>query len=114
MQFAWRRRASRVRGTTCMPSRRGRRVPRGDWRGTRFDPACVMDALLQDLRFAIRSLVRHPGFAVTALVTLALGIGATTAIFSVVNSVLLRALPFPDPHRLVIVGNLWTKTGVLS
>jgi putative ABC transport system permease protein len=68
-----------------------------------------MDTLLQDVRFAARSLIRHPGFALTAVITLALGIGATTAIFSVVNSVLLRPLPFPNPERIVSVGVLWTK-----
>ena len=70
-----------------------------------------MDKLVQDLRFAIRSLVRRPGFSVTAVVTLALGIGATTAIFSVVNAVLMRPLPFPEPDRIVAIVNLWTKTG---
>jgi predicted permease len=69
-----------------------------------------MDRLLQDLRFAARSLVRHPGFALTAIVTLALGIGATTAIFSVVNSVLLRPLPFPRADRIVTINNFWTRT----
>jgi len=54
-----------------------------------------MEKLIQDLRFAFRSILRQPGFAITAIVTLALGIGATTAIFSVVNGVLLRSLPFP-------------------
>ena len=70
-----------------------------------------MDKLVQDLRFAIRSLIRRPGFSLTAIVTLALGIGATTAIFSVVNAVLMRPLPFPEPDRIVAVANLWTKTG---
>ena len=67
-----------------------------------------MEKLVQDLRFAFRSLVRRPGFAVTAIVTLALGIGSTTAIFSVVNAVILRPLPFERADRLVAVRNLWT------
>ena len=70
-----------------------------------------MEKLIQDLRFAFRSILRQPGFAITAIVTLALGIGATTAIFSVVNGVLLRSLPFPEPERIVGIVNLWTKTG---
>ena len=70
-----------------------------------------MDKFAQDLRFAIRSLIRRPGFSVTAIVTLALGIGATTAIFSVVNAVIMRPLPFPEPDRLVAVTNLWSRTG---
>ena len=70
-----------------------------------------MDTLVQDLRFAVRSLVRRPGFSVTAIATLALGIGATTAIFSVVNAVVMRPLPFPQPQRIVQLANLWTKTG---
>ncbi len=70
-----------------------------------------MDKLRQDLRFALRSLVRQPAFAMTAIATLALGIGATTAIFTVVNAVLLRPLSFDRPDRIVVVTNLWTKTG---
>jgi len=62
-----------------------------------------LDQLAQDVRFGYRSLVRTPVFTATAIVTLALGIGATTAIFTLVNGVLLRSLPFADPHQLVQV-----------
>ena len=70
-----------------------------------------MDNLWQDVRYGIRTLLRQPGFAATAILTLALGIGATTAIFSVVNAVVLRPLPFPDPDRIVVVTNTNLKTG---
>ncbi len=63
-----------------------------------------MDSLLQNFRVAIRSLLRHRGFTLVAVITLGLGIGATTAIFSVVYGILLRPLPYPDADRLVAVG----------
>jgi predicted permease len=68
-----------------------------------------MGNIFQDLRFGARMLLKHPGFTLIAIVTLALGIGANSAIFSVVNAVILRPLPFQQPERLVAVFDNFQK-----
>ncbi|HEY6399782.1 MAG TPA: ABC transporter permease, partial [Blastocatellia bacterium] len=77
-----------------------------DARGVRwFEDIC------QDLRYGVRMLMKNPGFTLIAVLTLALGIGANTAVFSVINAVSLRPLPFPHPERLAMVMAAITKTG---
>src|ERR1700722_15761467 len=68
---------------------------RGVWGWT------FLETLVQDVRYGLRTLAANPGFMATAVLSLALGIGANTAIFSMLNAVMLRSLPVEDPHRIV-------------
>src|SRR5512141_461020 len=73
----------------------------------------MLNHLLQDLRYGLRMLLAKPGFTLAAVLTLALGIGANTAVFSVVDALLIKALPFADGDRLVNVYNTYPRNDLL-
>ena len=84
------------------------------WDAVVLQPRRFEDEIFQDLRFGARMFLKQPSFTLIAVVTLALGIGASTAIFSVVNGVLLKSLPFPDSERLVTLSEASKEVPVMS
>src|SRR5271154_5133206 len=91
--------ARRAFGNATLIEERGREA----WQWPR------LESLMADARFALRQLRRSPGFALTAILTLALGIGANTAIFTLIDSIMLRPLPYPQQERLVSISGYFPK-----
>jgi putative ABC transport system permease protein len=98
---------------TCSTAIRTNRAS-GEWRGMCFRPAVPMETFVQDVAYAVRTLLKAPGFTGVATLTIALGIGACTAVFSVVNGVLLQPLPYSDPARLALIWSELRTRNVLD
>src|SRR6058998_1068041 len=90
------------------------RLPAFDVQGSMLDVQCSMfpNLAMDDLKFAFRQLLKQPGFTAVAVLTLALGIGANTAIFSVINGLLLNPLPYPEPDQLVTLCERSPQRGI--
>ena len=109
----------RSRGLSAEDARRAARVESGSLTSAKeqvrsYGWENAITSFLGDLRFALRQLWKHPLFAGTAILTLALGIGANTAIFTVVQSILLAPLPYEDGSRIAVLNTRWTNSGHTS
>jgi predicted permease len=118
LRFHLEQRAAELANAGLAPeeARRQAQIDFGGLEGVKQDcresrRAHMMETLLQDLRYGLRIMWRAPAFSVAAVLTLALGIGATTAVFSIVNAILLKPLPYPEPEEIVIPWRL-TPPGV--
>src|SRR5262245_30958214 len=86
-----------------------RRSTSAFWDALWLQPQRWEDEMIQDLRFGVRMLLKHPGFAVVAVLSLALGIGANTAIFTLIDAVLIKSLPVRSPEQLVVLNAIYTQ-----
>src|SRR6201996_4006880 len=109
------------RGLTPEEAARRARIKFGSERRVHEDlwqqnSLAFFESILRDLKYALRSLAHAPGFAITVVLIMALGIGANTAVFSVMNAVLLKSLPVADPQRLVYLNTTGTpeRTGTID
>ncbi len=122
--LAMRRRELMAQGMTASQARQAALDKFGDLRRARRECRVIghqreqrmrlrqyVSELRQDAAFSIRQILATPAFSVVAIATLALGIGATTAIFSAVNAVVLRPIPVPDPDRIVVINEVWRDLG---
>src|SRR5215468_5627071 len=91
-----------------------RRSTSAFWDALWLQPKRLEEEMFQDLRFGVRMLLKHKGFTIVAVLTLAIGIGANTAIFSVMNGVLLKSLPFPEAERLLVLNEASKTTPEMS
>src|SRR5205823_689352 len=96
-----------LRLNTCFSGLEKRLLPESN-DPPRFETERAMSSFVRQLKYAVRQLLKSPGFTVVAVLTLALGIGANTAVFTLANAFLIRSFPYPQPERLGVLLNRYT------